>query len=59
MSGESGYFISQSFGLDGGNVRQDSLVQMEIVGHFGIIVFDQASSGSFDGLSSYSSLKAC
>ena len=59
MSGESGYFVSQSFGLDGTNIRQDSLVQMEIISHFGIIVFDQASSGSFDGLGSDSSLKAC
>jgi len=44
--------VSHSLGLDNGDVIDDSLVDVEILGKFSVVLLDDSSGGSLDGLGS-------
>ena len=46
--------VSHSLGLDDGDIIDDSLVDVEILGQFTVVLLDDSSGGSLDGLGSYS-----
>ena len=46
--------VSHSLGLDDGDIINDSLVDVEILGQFSVVLLDDSSGGSLDGLGSYS-----
>jgi hypothetical protein len=52
VSSEAGNFISKSFGWDFSDFREDSFVDVEVVGKFLIVLFEKDLSGSLDGFSS-------
>jgi len=58
VGSESSNFISHSLGRKDGNITEDLLVEVEIVGKLSVVLFNQNLSGSLDSLSSNSSLKA-
>jgi len=44
--------VSHSLGLDDGDIINDSLVDVEILGQFSVVLLDDSSGGSLDGLGS-------
>lgn len=46
--------VSHSLGLDDSDIIDDSLVDVEILGKFSVVLLDDGSGGSLDGLGSYS-----
>jgi len=54
MTGITSNLVSHSLGLDDGDIIDDSLVDVEILGQFTVVLLDDSSGGSLDGLGSYS-----
>ena len=52
MGGKACNFISESLGWDFGDFGKDSFVDMEVVGKFLIVFFEEDLGGSFDCFSS-------
>lgn len=44
--------VSHSLGLDDGDIIDDSLVDVEILGKFSVVLLNDSSGGSLDGLGS-------
>ena len=47
--------VSHSLGLDDSDIINDSLVDVEILGKFSVVLLNDSSGGSLDGLGSDSS----
>lgn len=57
MSGVTSNLVSESLGLDLGDLRSQSLVGLEVQGQLGVVSLDQNLGGSLDGFSSNATLK--
>jgi len=54
MGGKAGNLVSKSLGLDDCNVVDDSLVHMEVLGQFAVVLFNKCSGSSLNSLGSNS-----
>merc|ERR1719498_1856654 len=54
MCGETSNLVSHSLGLNDSDVINDSLVEVEILGQFSVVLLDDGSGGSLDSLGSNS-----
>lgn len=57
VSGVTSNLVSESLGLDLGDLRSQSLVGLEVQGQLGVVSLDQNLGGSLDGFSSNATLE--